>query len=38
MDPIEQRVAREARAMTKKEVMIKAYEGRITWLQAADWA
>lgn len=36
MEPFEQRVAQEARAVTKKEVMAKAIEGKITWLQAAD--
>ena len=36
MNPIERRVAREAWAMTKKEVLVKAFEGRINWLQAAD--
>ena len=35
MNTIEQRVARETRAMTKKAVMLKAYAGHITWLQAA---
>jgi len=29
-------VAREAKAMTAKEVIVKAIEGRLTWLQAAD--
>jgi hypothetical protein len=33
---IEKLVAREAKAMTKKEIMLKAIEGRITWLAAAD--
>lgn len=33
---IEKRVAREAKAMTRTEVFLKAIEGRITWLQAAD--
>ena len=36
MNPIERRVAREAWAMTKKEVLVKAFEGRINWLQAAE--
>jgi len=36
MKLFEQRVAQEARAVTKKEVMAKAIEGKITWLQAAD--
>lgn len=30
------RVTREVKAMTRLEVMTKAQEGRITWLQAAD--
>ena len=33
---IEAAVAREAKAMTTKEVIVKAIEGRLTWLQAAD--
>jgi transposase len=36
MRHLERRVAQEARAVTKKEVMSKAIEGRITWLQAAN--
>ena len=36
MDKIETRIAREAKAMTKQEVIMKAIEKRITWLQAAD--
>jgi len=36
MGPIARQVAREAKAMTKQEVITKAIEGRITWLQAAD--
>src|SRR5262245_3005227 len=32
----ERRVAQEAKAMTKREVITKAIEGRISWLQAAD--
>jgi hypothetical protein len=36
MDRIERRVAREARAMTKQQVMLKAINGEITWIQAAD--
>lgn len=36
MGGIERAVAREARVMTKKEVVLKAIEGRITWVQAAD--
>jgi len=35
-NPIEVRVTREVRAMTRREVLLKAIEGRITWLQAAD--
>lgn len=30
------RVAREAKAMTRQEVIMKAVEGRITWIQAAE--
>lgn len=33
---IEKAVARKAKAMTRREVVLKAIEGRITWLQAAD--
>jgi hypothetical protein len=36
MTLIEQRVAREAKAMTRMEVIQKAMEGRITWIQAAE--
>jgi len=36
MGPIERRIAREAKAMTKEQVSVKALEKRITWLQAAD--
>jgi hypothetical protein len=36
MDRIERRVAREARVMTKQQVMLKAINGEITWIQAAD--
>jgi hypothetical protein len=36
MDTIERRVAREARVMTKQQVMLKAINGEITWIQAAD--
>lgn len=32
---VERRVAREVRDMTKKEVIVKAVEGHITWIQAA---
>jgi transposase len=36
MRSIDRRIAQEAKAMTKREVMVKAIEGRITWLNAAD--
>jgi hypothetical protein len=36
MDMEARHIAREVKAMTRLEVMIKAQEGRITWLQAAD--
>jgi len=36
METIEQRVAREARAMTRREVIVKAIDGQITWIQAAQ--
>jgi hypothetical protein len=36
METIERRVAREARVMTKQQVMLKAISGEITWIQAAD--
>src|SRR5687767_12202627 len=36
MQSIDRRLAREARLMTRQEVFLKAAEGRITWLQAAD--
>lgn len=29
-------VAREAKAMTRKEVIVKAIEGKLSWVQAAD--
>jgi hypothetical protein len=32
----DRRVAREAKAMTRQEVIMKAIEGRITWIQAAE--
>jgi transposase len=38
MDEIERRVWREARAMTRREVMTKALAGQISWVQAADSA
>ena len=33
---IETEIAREARLMTRKEVILKAINGQITWIQAAD--
>jgi hypothetical protein len=36
MGPIERRIAREAKAMTKEQVFVKALEKRISWLHAAD--
>lgn len=36
MEEIERRVAREARQMTRSEVIVKAIEGRISWIQAAE--
>jgi len=36
METIERRVAREARVMTKQQVMLEAINGEITWIQAAD--
>jgi hypothetical protein len=36
METIERRVAREARVMTKQQVMLKAISGEITWIQAAE--
>jgi hypothetical protein len=36
MESIERRVAREAKEMTKRQVMLKAINGEITWLGAAD--
>jgi hypothetical protein len=36
MRSIERRIGREAKAMTREEVILKAVERRITWLQAAD--
>ena len=35
MAQLDARIAQEAKAVTRKEVMLKAIEGRITWLQAA---
>ncbi len=36
MREIERQVAREARAMTRKEVIVRAIAGRLTWIQAAE--
>jgi hypothetical protein len=36
MDSIASRVARESKAMTRQDVIKKAVEGSITWIQAAD--
>jgi hypothetical protein len=36
MKSIERRVAREAKGMTRNEVMMRAIAGKLTWLQAAD--
>lgn len=36
MRRMEAAVAREAKAMTRKDVMVRAIEGKLTWLQAAD--
>lgn len=33
---IEQRVAREAKAMTRNEVMMRAFSGQLTWIEAAE--
>ncbi|HYC57820.1 MAG TPA: helix-turn-helix domain-containing protein [Candidatus Binatia bacterium] len=35
MGNTERVVAREVKAVTRKEVVLKAIEGRITWIQAA---
>jgi transposase len=35
MEDIERRVAREVRAMTRREVMVKAIDKQITWIAAA---
>jgi hypothetical protein len=35
MENIERRVWREARAMTRREVMTKAIAGQLSWSQAA---
>jgi hypothetical protein len=36
MEDIERRVRREVRAMTRREVIMKALAGQLTWLQAAQ--
>ncbi|HEY6104388.1 MAG TPA: helix-turn-helix domain-containing protein, partial [Anaeromyxobacteraceae bacterium] len=36
MDPIASQVARESKAMTRQEVIKKAVEGAVSWIQAAD--
>ena len=36
MGAIERRIAQKAKAMTREQVIVKAIEKRITWLQAAD--
>jgi transposase len=36
METIERRVAREVRAMTRREVIVKAIDGQITWITAAQ--
>ena len=36
MDRIASQVARESKAMTRQEVIKKAVEGSINWVQAAD--
>ena len=36
MGNIERRVAREARAMTRREVITKAIDGQLSWVAAAD--
>jgi hypothetical protein len=36
MENIERRVRREARAMTRREVIIKAIAGQLSWIQAAE--
>src|SRR5579884_791293 len=36
MQDVGRQVAREIRAMTRKEVIVKAIDGQLTWLQAAD--
>ncbi len=36
MKSIEHRVAQEAKAVTRKEIILKAIEGKLSWLHAAD--
>jgi transposase len=36
MEQIERRVQREARAMTRREVIMKAIAGELSWMQAAQ--
>lgn len=36
MDDVGRAVARETKAMTRKEVIVKAMAGRLTWIAAAD--
>ena len=36
MDAIARRVAREAKVMTRKEVIVRAIAKELTWIQAAD--
>jgi len=36
MKEIERQVAREARAVTRNEVIVRAIEGKLTWIQAAE--
>jgi hypothetical protein len=36
MENIERQVWREARAMTRREVILKAISGQLSWVAAAD--
>ena len=36
MDAIARRVAREVKAVTRKEVIVRAIAKELTWIQAAD--
>ena len=36
MQDVGRQVAKEIRAMTRKEVIVKAIDGQLTWIQAAD--